>query len=319
MKAMKLSVIIPVYNAAQYLDRCMESLVVASEESSCEILLVDDGSTDGSLGICERWARNYPNVVSVIHQENMGVSSARNKGIEAAEGEYLAFVDADDYVCDGFIADMMGAMENETDFVLFDYERKEGESAAVIVPGIKPGTITAARMLVLTCESNSPCARLYKRAVADGARFPSGQSLGEDLIFNLKFLERAKTSCYVAKTVYTYEHNPRSRTATSAALADATDYAKMRRALLCFCESCGLGEDGENLAGKSMLRIIANYAARLYRAGFSKVEINAAMVEAGASELLDSFRPCGLKDYMRYFILRQEAYGLASLLLRGSL
>ena len=90
------SLIIPVYNVEQYLPKCLES-IAAQTLKGFEVILVDDGSTDHSLEILRGFARRFPNTC-VIHQENGGVSKARNAGIQAARGEYIAFMDSDDYI-----------------------------------------------------------------------------------------------------------------------------------------------------------------------------------------------------------------------------
>ena len=92
----RLSVIVPVYNVAAYLPRCVDSLL-EQNGVELEILLVDDGSTDASGSICDGYAARDSRV-KVIHKENGGLSSARNAGLDAAEGEYLTFVDSDDYL-----------------------------------------------------------------------------------------------------------------------------------------------------------------------------------------------------------------------------
>ena len=91
-----ISVIIPVYNVSQYLPRCIES-VINQTYQNLEIILVDDGATDDSGVICDDYARKDPRI-RVVHKENGGLSSARNAGIQIARGEYLTFIDSDDYV-----------------------------------------------------------------------------------------------------------------------------------------------------------------------------------------------------------------------------
>ena len=93
---MKLSIVVAVYNAETWLDRCVQSLL-NQELSLIEIILVDDGSTDGSSAMCDRWAEKN-SLISVFHKVNGGLSDARNAGIERASGEYITFVDSDDYV-----------------------------------------------------------------------------------------------------------------------------------------------------------------------------------------------------------------------------
>lgn len=95
---MRFSIVIPVYNVADYLKKCVDS-VLKNDCSDCEILLVDDGSTDGKSGaLCDEIAKEHPELIRVIHQENRGLGGARNTGIAEASGEYLFFIDSDDYI-----------------------------------------------------------------------------------------------------------------------------------------------------------------------------------------------------------------------------
>lgn len=116
-----ISVIVPVYNVAPYLRRCIDSLL-AQTFSNFELILVDDGSTDGSSQICDEYGneeKNKKTRVSVIHQPNAGVSAARNRGMEAARGYYISFVDADDWVEPRFLeAFAKAADEREPDIVV---------------------------------------------------------------------------------------------------------------------------------------------------------------------------------------------------------
>ncbi len=96
---MCLSIIVPVYNVVNFLKKCIDS-IVNQDTNRCEIILVDDGSTDGSEMMCDEYSEKYSNV-KTIHKSNGGLSDARNCGIEVASGEYLMFVDSDDYVKEG--------------------------------------------------------------------------------------------------------------------------------------------------------------------------------------------------------------------------
>ena len=92
------SVVIPVYNVKDYLPKCIDS-VLAQDFEDYEVILIDDGSTDGESGaICDRYAAAHPERIRAIHKPNGGVGEARNVGIEAAQGEYLIFIDSDDYI-----------------------------------------------------------------------------------------------------------------------------------------------------------------------------------------------------------------------------
>ena len=95
--SVKVSVVIPVYNPGKYFVPCLESVISQTIFDDMEIILIDDGSKDGSSDVCDDYAKKYPNI-SVFHQENSGVSVARNNGIEKAVGEFVGFVDADDFI-----------------------------------------------------------------------------------------------------------------------------------------------------------------------------------------------------------------------------
>ena len=123
----KISVIIPVYNVKAYLEKCVES-VVNQDFSDYEIILIDDGSSDGSENLCDRLGEKYPEI-KVIHQENKGQGGARNTGIENASGEYLLFVDSDDYIKEDALSFLYKtATENGSDIVSFgmDFVEEDG-------------------------------------------------------------------------------------------------------------------------------------------------------------------------------------------------
>ena len=125
----KLSFIVPVYNVAPYLNKCVDSLL-AQDYSDYEIILVDDGSTDGSDAICDEYASpSFVNsltrsvVIKVIHQENGGLSAARNEGLKVAQGEYVCFVDSDDYWEENVLGGLIEKIEQERlDVLRFDYQ-----------------------------------------------------------------------------------------------------------------------------------------------------------------------------------------------------
>ena len=105
------SVVIPVYNVKDYLPKCIDS-VLAQDFDDYELVLVDDGSTDGESGaICDRYAAAHPERIRVIHKPNGGLGDARNVGLEAAAGEYLVFIDSDDYIGAGMFRTLAGAID----------------------------------------------------------------------------------------------------------------------------------------------------------------------------------------------------------------
>ena len=127
-----ISVIIPVYNAEPYLNRCIDS-VLASAYSDFEIILVNDGSTDRSPDICRAYAENDIRVV-FLSQENRGVSSARNLGLEAARGEWIVFLDSDDFITDDYLSLTADKAYGQQDLILFRFA-KHASSASRPTPG----------------------------------------------------------------------------------------------------------------------------------------------------------------------------------------
>lgn len=115
----QISVIVPVYNVEQFLPKCLDS-IIGQTYPNLQIILVDDGSTDGCGEICDEYARK-DNRIKVIHQENSGTVKARNSGISLATGDYLAFVDADDYLPFDAYQELSAAIESENyDIVWYD-------------------------------------------------------------------------------------------------------------------------------------------------------------------------------------------------------
>lgn len=107
------SVIVPVYKVEKYLEECVES-ILAQDYRPMEIVLVDDGSPDRSGEMCDRYAAEHPDIIRVIHKENGGLSSARNAGLDAARGEFIAFIDSDDKILPGMGTDTIEAMKKRS-------------------------------------------------------------------------------------------------------------------------------------------------------------------------------------------------------------
>lgn len=133
---MKLSFIVPIYNVEKYLRKCVDSLL-AQDYSDCEIVLVDDGSPDGCPAICNEYASRYP-FIRVIHQPNAGLSAARNAGVAVAQGEYVCFVDSDDYWEPNMLSPLMAQIERDClDVLRFNY-RNINEAGDEIHPNKDP-------------------------------------------------------------------------------------------------------------------------------------------------------------------------------------
>ena len=203
----KLSVILPVYNVAPYLRDCVGSLL-AQRFTDFEVLLVDDGSTDGSGAICDVLAQKDPRVV-VLHQENGGVSSARNRGIDHARGEFIVFVDADDFVTEEYLEHLM---ESDADMVITGLQMfgaKQGRAMPASRDdfGIKDLAIRWNKLPVMNFLLYCfPVAKRYRmRLIREwGIRFDESLFFSEDLHFNLRYYCYADSFAEMPNADYLY-------------------------------------------------------------------------------------------------------------------
>lgn len=189
-----LSVIVPAYNAMDCLERCVTS-IRKQTLNSLEILIVDDGSTDNTGALAEKIAM-MDKRVRVFHKENGGSSSARNFGIDKARGEYLGFVDADDYIEPDMYAKMLSVALNEN-FVMVQTSRDEiaadgSRLEDVCIPPEKPEAFDQqyiVRELLLHRGDCSFCTRITQHSLFEGLRFPEGE-LNEDFLLLMQMMPR---------------------------------------------------------------------------------------------------------------------------------
>lgn len=172
---MRFSVIVPVYNVEDYLEACVAS-VIAQTCRDYELILVDDGSTDQSGAMCDRLAQQYH--CRVIHQENGGLGAARNTGIEAAQGDYLVFLDSDDFLSPDALQGLSEEMDRvDADIYAFGFVTSDGsrDLAAFVddLPYHQPLTLAACPQLILA-QPNA-CCKVVRRSLflSSGVRFPS--------------------------------------------------------------------------------------------------------------------------------------------------
>ncbi|MEE1008487.1 MAG: glycosyltransferase [Agathobacter sp.] len=188
----KVSIIIPVYNVEKYLKRCLDSVCNQAYEN-LEILIVNDGSKDGSLKICNEYANKYSNI-KLLNQENQGLSESRNNGLKAATGEYVMFVDSDDWLCDGAVNEMVNFMEeNQCDVVssAWNVVYEKGKVRCGINEKMVIDSQKALAMLIDDIElKNYAWAKLYKKELFDGINYPKGQKF-EDINTTYKIFLRA--------------------------------------------------------------------------------------------------------------------------------
>lgn len=219
---MRFSVIIPCYNCAATLAATVES-VRASGLMDYEIILIDDGSTDGTAMLCDTLSERYPEV-RCIHQPNTGVSAARNRGIDEAKGEYLWFVDADDTVGADAMSTAAGiAVTQQPDMLLFgicfDYYHREklyrrDELVAPYAGPLSRETLITQFRAFYDCNALTPVwNKLFRRSVlaSSGVRFHTDMILMEDFLFVLELLPHCSQLYSLPEAIYRYRQGEDER------------------------------------------------------------------------------------------------------------
>ena len=204
----KISIIIPVYNTAVYLKRCLDS-VLGQTHGDLEIIVIDDGSTDGSPALCDEYAGRDPRI-KVIHQANAGQSAARNLGLKLATGEYLGFVDSDDWVMPDTFAYLLSLLEQtQADIAEVAHEVAYSEGHRMQSPPEKIQVFEGDDILIHYFEHNEFAVwlRLYKQQVFSDVLFDAGR-INEDVVAGFLALRNANRLVSSNQAKYFYFSNP---------------------------------------------------------------------------------------------------------------
>lgn len=210
-----ISVIVPVYNVEKYLNKCLDSILCQSY-SELEILLVDDGSTDRSGALCDRYAKKDSRV-QVYHKKHDGASEARNFGLRHVTGEYVAFVDGDDFIDEDMYEELLRGMDNETDIVtcginnLFPATMHIRNSVSYKTHTYSEySNYEAVRELFLSkVISFSSCDKLFRKHLFDGIHYPKGK-ICEDLPVVYRLVTKSKKVVNIGKAKYNYIYRANS-------------------------------------------------------------------------------------------------------------
>ena len=201
---MKVSIIIPIYNSENYLEKCICS-AIGQTYGDLEIILVNDGSTDYSESICRTFEAKDPRI-RLISQKNAGVSAARNAGLDEASGDLITFIDSDDYVEADYVEYLVNLMEQDrSDIVCCQYEVMEKIEAG---SRLISGTEECLKEFLTSNEiSVSVCCKLYRKYVFDGIRMPEGKRFEDNyVLYRLIAKAGSVTIGYLKK--YNYISNP---------------------------------------------------------------------------------------------------------------
>lgn len=198
-----ISIIIPVFNSELWLGRCLDSVISQRFTEHFEIILVDDGSTDGCGAICDAYAKRFSNI-TVFHTDNQGASLARKYGLEKALGKYVTFIDSDDYVKDGYLETLYKlAVETDCSITACAVEGSVGGSESR-----EPYILTYDELMprFFKYEFWGLVAKLYKRDLFDGILFPSA-TLSEDYVVMAHLFEKERLLAYSPMALYVYDHH----------------------------------------------------------------------------------------------------------------
>lgn len=206
MKTPILSVIVPVYNAADRIENCVHSILTQAPAET-QLVLVDDGSTDGSSGICDQLAKEDGRI-EVIHQPNGGASAARNRGLAEVRGRYLEFVDADDELVPGLYERALPILEEGGDVFVFNAANQSGRPGDLLPEGWfdRPMDLPSRPDYYLV-DSGVFAAlynKIYRTEAVRDLRFDPELQVNEDLLFSLQALRRCKRAYFEPQSFYLY-------------------------------------------------------------------------------------------------------------------
>ena len=214
MNKVKLSIIVPVYNVEKYIEKCLDSLVNQTISNGYEIIIVNDGSTDNSLDICEKYKNDKK--IKIYTKENGGLSSARNYGIDKAKGEYIAFVDSDDWVVENYVETILSKLKDDYDVISFNIIN--------INDGWKDGTVrhiyndfdkmSKEDIIKESLNPSFAWARVYKSDVIKKYKFPTENYWYEDMATTPIILSYVNKIGHIDDAIYYYRQRSGSITST---------------------------------------------------------------------------------------------------------
>lgn len=319
----KVSVIIPVYNAEKYLNRCVDS-VLKQDYEEFELLLVDDGSTDSSGKICDHYAETDRRV-RVIHKENTGVSDSRNLAIKTAKGEYLQFLDSDDWITPEAVGLLVrAAEENDCEMVIADFYRVVGERVSQKGRSEHDGILSREKFALEMMENPADFYygvlwnKLYRRSLIEQHALCMDKDISwcEDFIFNMEYIRHIKNVYVLRVPIYYYVKTPGSLVSQGTSISktirmksmvfkcynefykdvfDEEDYEKRRLQVYRFLiDAAGDGSVGPTVFPGSM------------KLGNERISVSFNIME-GAGLLFDHYREEKLLDrYLEMTALKQD-------------
>lgn len=225
---MKLSIIVPAYNAEKYIGRCLDS-ILAEQEDTFEVIVINDGSKDNTKKVVQKKLEQDTRLI-LVDKENEGVSVARNTGIKKAKGKYIAFIDADDIFLENGVRTMLDFIENvnEKKGIIGIYNYQEIDAEGTVLRKINLKQILQDENGVLECyissfQMNTCWAKIFEKSIIDvnSIEFPKGVKIGEDTVFMGKYLQYV--SNFILLDVYIYGYRQLSEGTMNTQRATISD------------------------------------------------------------------------------------------------
>lgn len=260
------SIIVPVYNVEDRIGKCIES-ILAQTFRDFELILIDDGSKDHSLDVCKQYEKKDSRI-RLLTQENSGVSATRNRGIQCAKGEYIEFVDSDDYIAPTMVASLVEAIEQtQADMAVCGILKEFPDHEENILP-LMDGKVQV-RELQQTYPNifsnyvlHSPVNKLYRREKIQKP-FVLDLSFGEDYTFNLTYLRTADSIVFLQQALYYYIIAPNSLINTYSPNRIAVS-ERLYLEGMAFCQDVGLEQPAKANLSANFLEVLFYALSDLY-------------------------------------------------------
>ena len=326
MNPLNISFVVPVYNVEKYLRQCVNSLLDQTVPA-CEIILVDDGSTDGSGMICDEYAEKY-DTVKAVHKENAGLGMARNTGLDHVTGDYVIFIDSDDFCQPDFIAHMEDVLRDTgCDTCKTSFRKVDMEGNFLYEDTIEPGTFHGdavrkeflPRIIGSAPEKKdsvpaSACCTLYSMKIIrdNHLRFVSErQWISEDIIFNIYYYTAAEHVVLDSYVGYSYRTNLHSLTTTYVAnrLERCLDFADEENRIF---RELGLYDQCHHRATRQLFVNLRLCFSTLQRSSLTpaekKAELKKMCTEPRLQEYIRDFpvRKMGIQQQAFIFFVRHR-------------
>lgn len=225
----KISIIIPIYKVEQYLSRCIDSVLLQTF-TDFELLLIDDGSPDNSGNICDEYAQK-DNRIKVFHKENGGVSSARNLGIINAQGEFICFVDSDDWLGNNYLINFISQLDEKYDLLIQGFIIYNETTQREVKVSFDSIELTSDKVVILlenkrNVHNGFIWHRIFRRSIIlnNGIFFKEGLSFAEDGLFFYQYIKYVKSTLLISSIGYYYRIRKGSLTSSSSKYGIETYY-----------------------------------------------------------------------------------------------